>query len=121
MQQKARFDLAQERFHLLCWVFGAIGFAALALRLFARFMVTASNVRPIAARRSSIPSVSPLAVSPGRSPASASTKSGVGWLQKIRRTHLDDAVAVFLLHEPRQRHDEELRRQVRLASEVSTT
>ncbi|TDY16660.1 HAMP domain-containing protein [Paraburkholderia sp. BL6665CI2N2] len=46
-QQKARFALAQERFHLLCWVFGAIGFAALALGVFARFMVTASIVRPI--------------------------------------------------------------------------
>ncbi|SEA04060.1 methyl-accepting chemotaxis protein [Paraburkholderia sartisoli] len=46
-QQKARFDLAQAHFHLLCWVFGAIGLVAIALGLFARFMVTASIVRPI--------------------------------------------------------------------------
>jgi methyl-accepting chemotaxis protein len=46
-QQKARFDLAEEHFHLLCWVFGAIGLVAIALGLFARFTVTASIVRPI--------------------------------------------------------------------------
>ncbi|MDH6153272.1 methyl-accepting chemotaxis protein-1 (serine sensor receptor) [Paraburkholderia sp. WSM4179] len=46
-QQKARFNLAQAHFHLLCWVSGAIGVVALALGLFARFMVTASIVRPI--------------------------------------------------------------------------
>ncbi|MFB9121874.1 HAMP domain-containing protein [Paraburkholderia dipogonis] len=46
-QQKARFNQAQEHFHLLCWVFGAIGLVAIVLGLFARIMVTASIVRPI--------------------------------------------------------------------------
>ncbi|CAG4918083.1 methyl-accepting chemotaxis protein [Paraburkholderia gardini] len=46
-QQGARFNLAQAHFHLLCWVFGAIGLVAIALGLFARFMVAASIVRPI--------------------------------------------------------------------------
>ncbi|WP_051377389.1 methyl-accepting chemotaxis protein [Paraburkholderia dilworthii] len=46
-QQKARFDLAEEHFHLLCCVFATVGLAALALGLFARFLATASIVRPI--------------------------------------------------------------------------
>ena len=46
-QQKARFESAQQHFQQLCWLFGAIGFVAIALGLFARFMVTASIVRPI--------------------------------------------------------------------------
>jgi methyl-accepting chemotaxis protein len=46
-QQKARFESAQRRFQQLCWLFGAIGLAAIVLGLFARFMVTASIVRPI--------------------------------------------------------------------------
>jgi methyl-accepting chemotaxis protein len=46
-RQKARFSQAQEHFHLLCWVFGAIGLVAVVLGLFARFMLTASIVRPI--------------------------------------------------------------------------
>jgi methyl-accepting chemotaxis protein-1 (serine sensor receptor) len=46
-QQKARFESAQQRFHLLVWLFGSIGFAAVALGLFARFVLTASIVRPI--------------------------------------------------------------------------
>jgi methyl-accepting chemotaxis protein I, serine sensor receptor len=46
-QQKARFASAQQHFHLLVWLFGAIGFAAITLGLFARFALTASIVRPI--------------------------------------------------------------------------
>ncbi|RDJ97572.1 methyl-accepting chemotaxis protein [Paraburkholderia lacunae] len=46
-QQKIRFESAQQRFHLLLWLFGSIGFAAVALGLFARFVLTASIVRPI--------------------------------------------------------------------------
>ena len=46
-QQKARFGLAQQHFHLLVWLFGAIGFAAITLGLFARFVLMASIVRPI--------------------------------------------------------------------------
>lgn len=46
-QQKARFESAQRNFQQLCWLFGAIGLVVIALGLFARFMVTASIVRPI--------------------------------------------------------------------------
>ncbi|HKT65844.1 methyl-accepting chemotaxis protein [Burkholderia sp. 22313] len=46
-QQKARFVSAQQHFHLLLWLFGAIGTAAVVLGVFARFALTASIVRPI--------------------------------------------------------------------------
>jgi methyl-accepting chemotaxis protein len=46
-QQKMRFGSAQQHFHLLVWLFGTIGFAAITLGLFARFVLTASIVRPI--------------------------------------------------------------------------
>ncbi|WP_408450506.1 methyl-accepting chemotaxis protein [Paraburkholderia sediminicola] len=46
-QQQARFGLAQQHFHMLLRLFGAIGSAAIALVLFARSMLTASIVRPI--------------------------------------------------------------------------
>lgn len=46
-QQQARFESAQQHFHLLLWLFGAIGCAAFVLGLFARFALTASIVRPI--------------------------------------------------------------------------
>ena len=46
-QQKAHFGSAQQHFHLLVWLFAAIGFAAITLGLFARFALTASIVRPI--------------------------------------------------------------------------
>jgi methyl-accepting chemotaxis protein len=46
-RQKAHFESAQQRFRLLCWLFGAIGLLALALGLVACFMVTTSIVRPI--------------------------------------------------------------------------
>ncbi|MDN7184086.1 methyl-accepting chemotaxis protein [Caballeronia sp. SEWSISQ10-4 2] len=46
-QQKAHFVSAQQHFRLLLWLFGAIGFAAVTLGLFARFVLTASIVQPI--------------------------------------------------------------------------
>lgn len=46
-QQKARFALAQQHFHLLLWLFGAIGSAAMILGLVARSALTTSIVRPI--------------------------------------------------------------------------
>ncbi|TKC82998.1 HAMP domain-containing protein [Trinickia terrae] len=45
--QKARFESAQQNFHGLLWLFGAIGAAAIALGLFARYALTASIVKPI--------------------------------------------------------------------------
>ncbi|CAE6839289.1 methyl-accepting chemotaxis protein [Paraburkholderia haematera] len=46
-QQKASFASAQRHFHMLLWLFGAIGSAAIVLGLFARFALAASIVRPI--------------------------------------------------------------------------
>jgi len=46
-QQKARFEAVQKHFMLLLWLFGAICCAAVALGLFARFVLAASIVRPI--------------------------------------------------------------------------
>ncbi|MFP3565177.1 HAMP domain-containing protein [Paraburkholderia sp. SIMBA_030] len=46
-QQRARFESAQRHFHLLVGLFGSVGFAAVVLGLFARFVLTASIVRPI--------------------------------------------------------------------------
>ncbi|MFL9868511.1 methyl-accepting chemotaxis protein [Paraburkholderia fungorum] len=46
-QQKARFASAQQHFHMLLWLFSAIGSAAIVLGVFARFALTASIVRPI--------------------------------------------------------------------------
>ena len=45
--QKARFEAARQNFTRLLWLFGAIGCAAIALGLFARFVLTASIVQPI--------------------------------------------------------------------------
>ncbi|RKF35666.1 methyl-accepting chemotaxis protein [Paraburkholderia fungorum] len=46
-QQQARFASAQQHFHMLLWLFGAIGSASIVLGVFARFALTASIVRPI--------------------------------------------------------------------------
>lgn len=46
-QQRTRFESAQRHFHLLVWLFGSVGFVAVVLGLFARFVLTASIVRPI--------------------------------------------------------------------------
>ncbi|CAE6890055.1 methyl-accepting chemotaxis protein [Paraburkholderia domus] len=46
-QQRARFVSAQQRFHILLWLFGAIGSAAMILGLVARSALTNSIVRPI--------------------------------------------------------------------------
>lgn len=46
-QQRSRFVSAQQHFYMLLWLFGAIGSAAVVLGLVARFMLTASIVRPI--------------------------------------------------------------------------
>ncbi|RKE38365.1 methyl-accepting chemotaxis sensory transducer with TarH sensor [Paraburkholderia sp. BL23I1N1] len=46
-QQKARFASAQQDFHRLLWLFGAIGSAAMILGFFARSGLTNSIVRPI--------------------------------------------------------------------------
>ncbi|WP_211634896.1 Tar ligand binding domain-containing protein, partial [Paraburkholderia nemoris] len=46
-QQRARFVSAQQRFHMLLWLFGAIGSAAMILGLVARSALTNSIVRPI--------------------------------------------------------------------------
>ena len=46
-QQKARFATAEQHFHILIWLFGAIGSVAIILGLFARSTLTNSIVRPI--------------------------------------------------------------------------
>lgn len=46
-QQKASFASAEQHFHMLLWLFGAIGTAAIVLGVFARFALMASIVRPI--------------------------------------------------------------------------
>ncbi|MFM0732629.1 methyl-accepting chemotaxis protein [Paraburkholderia sediminicola] len=46
-QQKASFASAEQHFHMLLWLFGAIGTAAIVLGVFARLALIASIVRPI--------------------------------------------------------------------------
>ncbi|MGP8437879.1 methyl-accepting chemotaxis protein [Paraburkholderia fungorum] len=46
-QQKASFASAEQHFHMLLWLFGTIGTAAIVLGVFARFALMASIVRPI--------------------------------------------------------------------------
>jgi methyl-accepting chemotaxis protein len=46
-QQEAHFKQAEQRFHALLWLFGAVGFASIALGLAARGVLHAAILRPI--------------------------------------------------------------------------